>query len=145
MYNYVTSFLAGKVGGTANVGTGLANIKNGDLFIINAESGAILTGTGNTITTAPVIALVGCIEDGKPMVSGPIYGKALKGGGLSVYAAATVLKKAFGYSTVNTTATIPTVTKETTFNGAVVLKDELRLVPNKQPRLDFNVVSSVII
>lgn len=131
--NEVTSFVAGKLDGTANVGTGLENIKKGDVFIINADSGEILSGGANTVDTAPAIAFVSCKKDGYPIVSGTVYGKKLRSGAKTDYVAAALKKMSFS---------VPVVTEETEFPGVVVLKSDLRLHPNKQDRIDFTAVSS---
>lgn len=93
MYNSVRSFVGGKAGGGANVGTSLETIKKGDILIVDYNSGSVLTGTGNTISTSPVIVLVSCIEDGKPIISGPIYGHNQLTGGKSAYVASALTKK----------------------------------------------------
>ena len=70
--NYVTSFVNGKVGGIADVGTSLETITKGDILVINADTGAVLTGAGNTVSTAPRIALAYCVVDGYPIISNVI-------------------------------------------------------------------------
>lgn len=141
MKNFVTSFAVGKVGGGANQGTSLENIRKGDIFLVNYETGAILSGTGNTIANTPVIAVAHCIEDGIPILSGPIYGSKLVGGGNSAYVAPTFTKKGFGYTSASTSLTLPTFDTAAIFNFAVVLKTDLRLVPNRQDRYDYSVLS----
>lgn len=136
--NYVTSFVPGKVGGGANVGTGLGNIKKGDILVVNAETSEVLTGGANTITTAPVIALAYCLQDGFPIISNPIYGKTLNAGGLNVYRAKQLQISALGYSATNTGASLPAAgSEEEVFSGAVVFPTDLRLVANRQDRIDF--------
>ena len=138
----VTSFVGGKSGGGANVGTGLSNIKKGDILILNADTGEVLTGTGNTVTTAPNIAFASCVKDGIPIVSGVINGKALKAGSRQAYAAPVAQVSAFGYSSVNTVATLPAAGSEyQSFSGAIVYGTELRLQPNRQARHEFSAYS----
>ena len=142
MYNSVRSFVGGKAGGGANVGTSLETIKKGDILIVDYNSGSVLTGTGNTISTSPVIVLVSCIEDGKPIISGPIYGHNQLTGGKSNYVAPALTKKAVGYSTTSTGLSLPAVaTTESTYNFSIVYKTDLRLHPNRQDRTDHSVVS----
>jgi hypothetical protein len=142
MYNYVTSFAVGKTGGGANTGTSLETIKKGDILIVDYNSGAVLTGTSNTITTNPVIAIVSCKEDGVPIVSGPIYGQTLVGGGKSAYVAPAYTKKGFGYTSASTSVGVPAVAATASnYDFSIVLKTDLRLHPNKQDRLDFSVTS----
>ncbi|WP_428743148.1 hypothetical protein [Tenacibaculum sp.] len=138
----VTSFVGGKSGGGANVGTGLSNIKKGDILILNADTGEVLTGGGNTITTAPNIAFASCVKDGIPIISGVINGKALKAGSRQAYVAPVPQVSAFGYSSVNTAATIPAAGSEyQTFSGAIVYDSELRIRPNRQERHEFSAYS----
>lgn len=142
MYNYVTSFAVGKTGGGANTGTSLETIKKGDILIVDYNSGAVLTGTSNTITTNPVIAIVSCKEDGVPIVSGPIYGDTLVGGGRTAYAAPAYTKKGFGYTSASTGVGVPAVAAtESVYNFSIVFKTDLRLHPNSQDRLDYSVKS----
>lgn len=141
MRNFVTSFVPGKSGGGANVGTSLETIKKGDILIVDYMSGSVLTGANNTITTSPVIAIAYCIEDGTPIISGPIYGNKLVGGGKAAYVAPVYTKKAIGYSSTAVSAAFPTVAAEEVFSVGIVLKTDLRLHPNKQDRIDMSVVS----
>lgn len=132
--NEVTSFVAGNLNGSANQGSGLEDIKKGDVFIINADTGEVLSGGANTVDTAPAIAFVSCKADGVPLISGTVYGKKLRSGGKEDYAAKQLKIMTFE---------LPTVTEETEFSGAIVFKTDLRLHPNKQDRLEFTAVSSV--
>lgn len=142
MPNQVTSFVGGKSGGGANVGTGLDSIKKGDILIINADSGAVLTGTSNTISTAPKIAFASCVKDGVPIISGVVNGRKLTEGSTTDYVATVPSVKAFGYSSVNTAATLPAAGSESVeWSGAIAFQTDLRLHPNKQDRIDFNVWS----
>ena len=142
MYNYVTSFAVGKTGGGANTGTSLETIKKGDILIVDYNSGAVLTGASNTITTNPVIAIVSCKEDGVPIVSGPIYGQTLVGGGKSAYVAPAYTKKGFGYNSVSTTVGVPAVAATASnYDFSIVFKTNLKLQPNKQDRLDVSIKS----
>ena len=142
MYNFVKSFVVGKTGGGANVGTSLETIKKGDILIVDYNSGSVLTGTSNTITTNPVIAIAHCIKDGVPIISGPIYGSKLVAGGKTAYAAAALKKMAIGYSTANTNIGVPAEgSTESTYDFSIVYKTDLRLHPNRQDRKDFSVVS----
>lgn len=141
MRNFVTSFAVGTSDGAANTGTGLETIKKGDILVVNYESGAVITGTSATVSNAPVIGIAYAIEDGKPIISGPIYGQNLVSGSNTAYAAPAVAKKAFGYSTVNTSAALPEVTEAEVFNVSILLKTDLRLHPNRQDRIDLSVKS----
>ena len=142
MRNFVTSFVAGRAGGGANVGTELENIRRGDIFIINYDTGAILSGSGNTIVNTPVIAIVSCIEDGVPIVSGPIFGNRLAGGSTSPFVAPVFTIKGFGFTAASTASTLPTFATPQIFNFNVVLKDNLRLLSNRQSRFDYSVQST---
>ena len=141
MSNFVTSFVVGKSGGGANVGASLETIKKGDILVVDYQSGAVLTGVNNTVDTSPVIALAHCIEDGVPIISGPIYGQKLIGGSREAYSAPVLTKKAIGYSSTATTEALPALSKEEVFNVGIVLKTDLRLHANKQDRIDMSVVS----
>ena len=141
MKNFVTSFVVGKSGGGANVGTGLESIKKGDILIVDYMTGNVLTGTSNTVTTSPIIAIAYCMEDGKPMLSGPIYGKSLVAGGKTAYVAPVQQVSGVGYTSVSTGSKLPTVSTAETFNVSVVVPTELRLAPNRQVRYDYSVVS----
>ena len=140
--NYVTSFVNGKVGGIANVGTSLETITKGDILVINADTGAVLTGAGNTVSTVPRIALAYCVVDGYPIISNVIDGTKSLAGATNVYVAPTYKKVAIGYNASNTGANLPAVgTTLQNFSGAIVFDTELRIRPNKQDRLDFAVQS----
>jgi len=142
MRNFVTSFVVGKDGGTANVGTNLESIKKGDVLIVDYNTGTVLTGTANTVDSAPVIAIVNAIEDGIPIVSGPIFGKKLVAGGKTPYTAPVNPVKGFGYTSLNAAGKLPSgLTEEQEFNVGIVLKTDLRLNPNRQDRIDLNVYS----
>lgn len=141
MYNHVKSFVAGKSGGGANTGTSLETIKKGDILIVDYNSGAVLTGTSNTVSTNPVIVLAHCMQDGVPIISGPIYGNKLVAGGKTAYVAQASKKMAVGYSSTNTALNLPAVGTEATYNFAIVYKTDLRLHPNRQDRKDYSVVS----
>lgn len=139
----VTSFIAGKVGGGANAGTGLGNIKKGDIFVVNADTSTIMTGGSHTVTNAPNIAIAHCIQDGYPIMSGIISGKALKEGSTKDFIAPVAQVSGFGYHpTVNPTGTLPAAGDvEDEFGGAIVVPTDLRLSPNRQSRHEFNAVS----
>ena len=141
MKNFVTSFVVGKSGGGANVGTGLESIKKGDILIVDYMTGNVLTGASNTVTTSPIIAIAHCMEDGKPMLSGPIYGKSLVAGGKTAYVAPVQQVSGVGYTSASTSSNLPTVPTAETFNVSVVVPTELRLAPNRQVRYDYSVVS----
>lgn len=141
MRNFVTSFVVGKAGGGANVGTSLETIKKGDVLIVDYNSGAVLTGANNTVDTNPVIVIAHAIEDGKPLVSGPIYGKKLVAGSKNAYVAPVQPVKGVGYTSASTSSELPTVTEEATFSAGIVLKTDLRLHPNRQDRIDISVRS----
>jgi len=140
--NYVTSFVNGKVGGIANVGTTLETITKGDILVINADTSAVLIGTGNTVSTAPRIALAYCLVDGVPIISNVIDGTKALQGSTSAYSAPTYKKVSIGYNASNTGASLPAVgTSLLNFEGAVIYNTELRIRPNRQDRLDFAVQS----
>ena len=140
--NHVTTFITGKQTGADNTGSTLETMVKGDLLLINYDTLAVLSGAGNTIANAPVIAIAYCKEDGVPLISNPIYGKSLTGGGSTAYAAPAYAKKGFGYTSASTTATLPAVgSTEIEWSGALVFPTDLRLRPNKQSRLEFNVYS----
>jgi len=141
MRNFVTSFVAGKAGGGANVGTSLETIKKGDVLIVDYNSGAVLTGANNTVDTNPVIVIAHAIEDGKPLVSGPIYGKKLVAGSKNAYVAPVQPVKGVGYTSASTGGDLPTLAEEATFSAGIVLKTDLRLHPNRQDRIDISVRS----
>lgn len=141
MPNFVNSFVGGKDGGTANVGTSLETIKKGDILVVDYNSGAVLTGTGNTVDTSPVIAIAYAVEDGQPILSGPIYGQHLVAGGRNPYTAPVMTKKGFGYTSASTGDALPVETEMTNFSVAVVYPTELRLQPNRQHRDDVTVRS----
>ena len=124
MKNFVTSFVVGKSGGGANVGTGLESIKKGDILIVDYMTGNVLTGTSNTVTTSPIIAIAYCMEDGKPMLSGPIYGKSLVAGGKTAYVAPVQQVNGVGYTSVSTGSKLPTVSTAETINVSVVVPTE---------------------
>ena len=136
------SFVNGKAGGTVNVGTSLETIKKGDILVINADTSAVLTATNLTVSAVPRIALAYCIVDGFPIISNVIDGTKSLAGSTSDYVAPAYAKKSFGYSSVNTGASLPAVgTELKNFTGAVIFNTELRIRPNRQDRLDFAVQS----
>ena len=141
MRNFVTSFVVGKAGGGANVGTSLETIEKGDVLIVDYNSGAVLTGANNTVDTNPVIVIAHAIEDGKPLVSGPIYGKKLVAGSKNAYVAPVQPVKGVGYTSVSTSNELPTLSEEATFSADIVLKTDLRLHPNRQDRINISVRS----
>ena len=141
--NYVTSFIVGKDAGVGNTSSTLAGITKGDILIIDYNSNAVLTGASNTITTNPVIALAYCKTDGVPIISAPITGALLKSGAKVPYVAPAYTKKGFGYTSASTSLSLPSgLSTEAIFSGAVVFPTDLRLVPNRQDRIDFSVSST---
>ena len=142
MTNYVTTFVSGKAGGGANTGTSLETIVKGDILILDYDTQAVLTGTGNTITNHPIIQLAYCMVDGVPILTGPIHGSLLKSGGKNAYVAPVPTKKGFGYTSASTAATLPALgATNINYSGAIVYSSDLRLHPNRQDRLDFAVQS----
>lgn len=141
MQNLVGNFVAGKPGGIANVGSGLENIKKGDILVIDANTGSVLTGGANTIVTAPLVCIAYAIKDGVPVVTSPIKGSSLTGGGRGVYVAPVMRKASIGYSSVSSVG-LPTFTEATDVNGSVVFPTTLRTHPNRQARIDYNVQSA---
>ena len=141
MLNNVMRLLIGKTGGAANVGTTLATIQKGDVFVINAETGVILTGGGNTVSSAPSIAFVVGTGPGEFRMSSPIDGYRIKNAQGSDYAAAVLHSMTIGNSGESgDTKTIP-VENNKRYGGNVVYFDELRLIANKQTRTYFEYTS----
>jgi hypothetical protein len=142
MTNYVTTFVHGKAGGGANTGTTLETIVKGDILILDYDTQAVLSGTGNTITNHPIVQLAYCFEDGVPILTGPIHGSLLKSGGKNAYSAPVMAKKGFGYTSASLTSTLPALgATKIDYSGAIVYNTDLRLHPNRQDRLDFAVQS----
>lgn len=135
MRNNVTKILVGKSGGTANVGTALNNIKKGDIFLMNYETGAKLAGTGNTIKNTPAIQVVAGMGNGVFKASAPMYGKELTAaiGNDFVPDAAHVMS--IGY---NGTSGALTALANETYTGTIVYHDDLRLIANRQTRTVFS-------
>ena len=141
--NFVTSFVNGKAGGGGNTGTTLEGIVKGDILVINADSSAVLTATNLTVSAVPRIALAYCLVDGYPIISNVIDGTKALSGATNAYVATAYAKKSIGYNaTSNASGSLPAVgTTLQNFSGAIVLKTELRIRPNRQDRIDFAVQS----
>lgn len=140
--NFVTDFIGGKQGGTGNVGTGLGDIKAGDMLVVNAQTSAVLTGGGNDIDNAPEIAIAYAYVDGMPIVSSTIYGRKMANASDTAFRAKSLQVSELGYSATNPGLTLPAEGEdEQVFSGAIVFPTDLRIVANRQDRIEFEAYS----
>jgi hypothetical protein len=138
--NNVKSMFVGKSDGAANSGASIATIGLGDVLVLNADTGEVLTGGSNTVITAPKIMFAVGTGNGQTRLSPVFAGHLLEGADKEAYAAAIKHKMAIGYDG----ASAPTLPVENSklYSGVLVYSDSLRLIANRQVRTEFEYTSS---
>lgn len=125
MLNYVNRVLVGKSSGATTTGTGVSNLVQGDLLLIDSQTGATLS-TAALAAASTSARIVNGGRNGSPILSSPIDRSTIVKYTKQVYLAA---------SPASETYTGLTMAAGKEYKLVVVFKDDQRLIANRQTRV----------
>lgn len=135
--NVVTTIGFGKA--TANVGTDLMSMKKGDVLIIDARTGAVITAiSASTAKNYPAIQVATCVRDGQPILSAEIKGDGVLAASKFISNEDRKLgSKVVGYSpAVAGSVSIPTYSEDVSLQLSVIVSRSQQLNQQRQYRKD---------
>lgn len=128
---------------SANTGTSLPTIINGDMLIFNEAFTTALTGTGGTITSSANnsrIYIAQGIAAGRAIVSMPIVLKNVTKVTVRGYSAPAEKVMTYGYN--GTSGTISTPDDSTEYQLTILVKDDQRIQGNRPTTQKYNYKTS---
>lgn len=133
--NVVTTIGFGKA--TANTGSDLMSMKKGDVLIVDARTGNIITAiTALTAKNYPAVQVATCVRDGQPILSAEMHG----GGLLEATSLVPSRERVLGSMEVgfngSTGVSIPTYSEDTTFVMSTVVHLSQQLNQQRTLRSD---------